>query len=127
MTAGLDAEAEEALRRGAVVWVALDGRPPRAVWHVWRDGAVLLVTGGDEQELPGADDARSAVVVVRGRGALAERVAELPTAVERLAPGTPDWDDAVTALVPERLNAADLDALPGRWAASSTVLRLRPA
>lgn len=126
MTPGLVPEVEEALRRGAVVWVALDGRPPRAVWHVWHDAAVLLVVGGDEQDLPGADDAQRAVVVVRGRGPLAGRVAELAATVERPAPGTPEWDDAVAALVPERLNADDLDALPARWTASSTVLRLRP-
>ena len=122
----MDPEVEEALRRSGVVWVALDGRPPRAVWHVWRDGAVHLVAGGGEQDVPGAADARTAVLTVRSR-TTGGRVADLPAAVERLAPGTADWDAAVTLLVPERLNADDVDALPQRWATGSVVLRLRTA
>ena len=124
---GLPPDVEDALRRADVVWVGLDGRPPRAVWHAWHDGALWLVTGGQEQELPGADDAASARVVVRARGALAGRAADLTAAVERVAPGDPRWDDAVSVLAPARLNAVDQAGLPERWAAGSTVLRLVPA
>ncbi|HWG94776.1 MAG TPA: hypothetical protein VNU66_11175 [Mycobacteriales bacterium] len=123
----MDAELEEALRRGGVVWVGLDGRAPRPVWHVWHDAAVHVVCGGGEQELPGAAGAAQAVVVARGRGSLAGRAGELAADVERLAPGTPAWDEVVPLLVAARLNAPDLDALPEQWARSSVVLRLRSA
>jgi hypothetical protein len=122
----VDAALEEALRRGGLVWVGLDGRPPRAVWHVWHDGAVHLVCGGGEQDLPGAAEAQEAVVVARGRGSLAARAGELTAEVERLEPGSPAWEAVLPLLVAERLNADDLDALPARWAQASTVLRLRP-
>jgi hypothetical protein len=122
----VDAELEEALRRGGVVWVGLDGRAPRPVWHVWHDGAVHVVCGGGEQDLPGAEDADRAVVVARGRGSLAGRAGEVAAAVERLPAGTPEWEQVVPLLVSGRLNAPDLDALPAQWAAGSTVLRLRP-
>jgi hypothetical protein len=123
---GLPPDVEDALRRSAVVWVGLDGRPPRAVWHVWHDGALWLVAGGGEQDLPGAGDATSAQVVVRARGALAGRLAELTADVEQVRPDDQGWEDTVGVLAAARLNGPDPAALPERWAAASTVLRLDP-
>ena len=122
----LSASVEDALRRAGVVWVALDGRPARAVWHVWHDGAVHVVAGGDEQDLPGAQDAVRGVVVVRDRGALSGRLPDVDVDVVRLRPGTPEWDAATPVLAARRLNATDAATLPERWARRSVVLRLQP-
>jgi hypothetical protein len=124
----MDASAvvDEATRRSNVVWVCLDGAPARAVWHVWHDGCAYLVTGGREQELPGAAAARQAVVVVRSRERRSGVVVEWTAEVEHVVPGTGDWDDVVPVLHAARLNAPDGDEQPARWARESTVLRLRP-
>jgi hypothetical protein len=122
----LPPDVEEALRRAAVVWVGLDGRPPRAVWHVWQDGAALVVAGGGEQELPGAAEASRARLVLRRRSGLAGRLATLEATARRLWPGEAEWDAAVAALAPQRLNAPDVERLPQRWARASVVLRLEP-
>jgi hypothetical protein len=127
MTSGLVPEVEEALRRGAVVWIGVDDEPPRPAWHLWHDDAVLVVTGPGEQALPGLAAADEARVVVRGPHALAGAVAELVCDVERLPPGTPEWQRVAPLLAEERLNAVDQAGLVGRWVADGVVvLRLRP-
>ena len=117
---------DEATRRSNVVWVSLDGAPARAVWHVWHDGCAHVVTGGLEQELPGAAAAQQAVVVVRSRERRSGVVVEWEASVERVEPGTPAWDEVVPVLHAARLNAPDGEDQPARWARESTVLRLRP-
>lgn len=117
---------EEALRRCRVVWVAVDQRPPRAVWQVWHDGAVHVVTGPGEQELPGFDGATSVSVAVPGSTALAGRAATLRCRVERLQPGSAGWEAVVPLLAARRLNGADPGELPARWSAGAAVLRLVP-
>lgn len=117
---------EEALRRCRVVWVRLGDRPPRDVWQVWHDGGVHVVTGPGEQDLPGADDAVTAVVTVPGPTPLAGQAAELRCSVERVEPGTPHWDAVVPLLAARRLNGPDPGELPARWAATAVVLRLVP-
>lgn len=47
--------AEEATKKSGLVWVRGSG-PARAVWHVWHEGAALLVGGG-----PGEQDRKSVV------------------------------------------------------------------
>jgi hypothetical protein len=118
---------EEATRRSSVVWVALDtGDGPRAVWHVWHAGAAYLVTGGLEQQLAGALTAARATVQVRSRERRSGLVVQWSAQVERVPPGTPEWDEVVPVLHAARLNAPDGEEQPQRWARESLVLRLRP-
>jgi len=118
--------ADEALRRCRVVWVQVGERAPRAVWQVWHDGAVHVVTGPGEQELPGADDGSTASVTVPGATALAGRAAQLRCRVELLHPASAEWEAVVPLLAARRLNGADPGDLPARWAAEAAVLRLVP-
>ena len=124
----LNRELATALKAAGVVWVALDGVPPRVVWHLWHDGFVWTVVGGAEQQLPGApaggDAAVPAEVVVRGpqRQGLPAFAVEV-SAVE---PGSALWDEVVPHLHATRLNAVDGEDQPDRWARASTVLRLQP-
>jgi len=122
----VDALVEEATRRSSVVWVALDDGPLRAVWHVWHDGCAYVVTGGLEQELPGAGTASRAHVVVRSRERRSGVVVAWVGDVEPVAPGSEEWDAVVPVLHAARLNAPDGEDQPRRWARESTVLRLRP-
>jgi hypothetical protein len=122
----LPAEVEDALRRSGVIWVGLDDGAPRAVWQLWHDGAVHLVAGGAEQELPRAGVATRGVVQVRGRTALSGLVATWEAVVERLEPRTAAWDAVTPLLAARRLNAEDAAGQPDRWAHASVVLRLTP-
>lgn len=117
---------EEATRRSAVVWVAVDRQPPRLVWHVWHDGRLWLVVGGLEQAVPGLLDARSAWVAVRSKEKQGDLLVEWEAAVHRVPVGSPEWDAAVPLLHAKRLNPPDGAAQPQRWARESVVLRLVP-
>lgn len=116
----------EACRRSPLVWVRAAGQPARPVWSVWHEGAVAVVVGGEEQPDPVPDDVREVEVVVRSKAA-GSRLLTFPARVEVLDPGDPVWAATVEALRAERLNAADPETLPQRWATGSRVLRLVPA
>ena len=125
--AGPDPLVEHATRRSGLVWVALDGDPvEHPVWHVWAGGALLLVTGGAEQPLPGARGAERAVVAVRSFDRQGDLLVRWTADVEHVAPGTPRWQEVVPALHESRLNAPDGERQPERWARESLVLRLVP-
>ena len=118
---------EEATRRSGLVWVRGDGGE-QPVWHVWHDGAALVVTGGLEQPFPrgqgpGGD---RVVVAVRSRARQGDRLVQWVADVVEVPPGGQAYDDAVRRLHAERLNAPDGEEQPRRWARESRVLRLQP-
>ena len=114
----------DATRKSGVVWVTLDGQPPRVVWHVWHQDALWLVCGGLEQALPGADGATTATVVVRN--SQNDRAATWTATVEPVLPGSPAWEVGVPGLHAARLNAPDGEDQPARWARESLVLTMTP-
>ncbi|MCF6467491.1 hypothetical protein FAF44_03555 [Nonomuraea sp. MG754425] len=112
---------EEGARKSGVLWLTLDR--PRLAWHAWHDGAVYLVSGGEEQPLPGLDALDRVRVTLRSKdnGArLVEFDAEVSVVDQALA------GEAVAVLAKERLNARDSEHLVERWARESTVWRLTP-
>ncbi|GAA3105767.1 hypothetical protein [Streptosporangium carneum] len=112
---------EEGAKKSGILWLSLDR--PRLAWHVWHDGAIWLVTGGGEQELPGLAEAGQVQVTLRSKDNGARLIAfEASVAVVDQA-GAPE---AVAALAKERLNAPDGAGLTERWAARSLVVRLTP-
>lgn len=121
------AATQEALRRSSVVWVGLDGAAPRAVRHLWHDGALHVVSGAGGQVLAGAATATRADVVVRAAGSLSGAVEEVACAVERVAPGTAEWDAVAPLLAAGRHNGPAPAELVERWARDAVLLRLRPA
>ena len=62
---------EEACKKSSLLWIAVPGLRDRAVWHVWQEhdgrGAVYLVTGGGEQNVPGLSDGQLVRVTVRSK------------------------------------------------------------
>ncbi|MFE9248058.1 hypothetical protein [Streptomyces sp. NPDC007088] len=117
---------EEATKKSGLVWVRGAG-PARALWHVWHEGAVLLVGDGPgEQPLPGLVAGERAEVTVRGKDKGA-RVVGWVADIEELAPDSPEWEAAVAELKGKRLNAPDAETMPRRWARECRVLRLVPA
>lgn len=117
---------EEAARKSGLVWVATEGRQPRPLWHVWHDGAAVVVGDGGEQPLHGLVDGGIATVTVRSKDK-GGRLVTWPARVVALTPGTEAWAAAVEPLRAGRLNAPDTATVDERWARESRVLRLEPA
>jgi hypothetical protein len=125
---------EEAMRKAAVVWLDVAGRPPYPVWCLWTGAgdsdpgageALYVVSGPQEQAAPGL--ARAATAVVAARGDHGGRIVRFTARVERVRPGGAEWAAVVPQLAAKRLNAPPVPELLDRWARTATVSRLRPA
>lgn len=130
--AATDALIEDAMKKSGLVWVRTRGERAQAVWHVWQDGAVYVLTGGIEQPAPGglasvdvADESARALVTARGKDTNG-RLVTFETAVATVQPGSEEWEAVVPALVAKRLNLPDHETAPQRWASECTLWRLRP-
>ena len=118
---------EEACRRSALVWLTVGGGRAHPAWHVWREGAASVVSGGAEQPLPDLDavDPGPVLVTVRSK----DKGGRLVSWVARATPvpsDSEDWAAAAAALHSARLNARDGEAQPRRWAQESRITRLEP-
>jgi hypothetical protein len=113
---------EEGARKSGLVWV--NGQ---AVWHVWLDGAVHVVTGGaTEQPAPrGLGGGEVVEVGVRSKDK-GGRLVTWHGRAEVVEAGTDAWAAAVAELRPKRLNAEDADAMGERWARECTLYRITP-
>jgi hypothetical protein len=117
---------DEAMKKAAIAWIAVEGEPARGLWCLPVDGALWVVSGPGEQQAPGLASASRALVTLRGdhRG----RIVTWPAAVERVDPASDQWAEVAPLLAAKRLNASgDLAAVVARWAAEGTVTRLTPA
>ena len=100
-----------------------------AVWHAWVEtdgvGALYVVSGGDEQPLPGIEQVDRVEVTMRSKengGRLLTWVAQ----ATEVTPADETWEPATTALVSGRLNLDDLSTAAQGWAQTSRVTRLVP-
>ena len=115
---------EESAKKSGLVWVST-AAGDRAVWHVWHDGAVVVVGEGAEQPLHGWADGDAVTVTVRSKDSWGRLVA-WPARVEESAPGSEAWTAAVEELKGKRLNSPDHETVAERWARESRVLRFVP-
>jgi hypothetical protein len=119
----------EAARKSAVCWVGY--RHPggvvadRLVWHVWHDGAVVVLAGDRGQELDGLAHAEEAEVTLRSKDTRA-RLVSWTAPVSVVEPGTDEWEAHAAALVAARLNLPDPAAAVERWRTGCSVVRLNP-
>jgi hypothetical protein len=117
-------------KKTGVCWIRYadpeTGRPrTHAVWHLWYDEALFVVSGGVEQPLPGIEDVERVEVVMRSKengGRLVTWVGE----VSVLGPEDDLWDPVTAGLVSGRLNLDDLDTAAAEWAEHSVVSRVAP-
>ncbi|MGI5167566.1 hypothetical protein ACQEU3_24770 [Spirillospora sp. CA-253888] len=119
---------EEAAKKSSLLWLDLPGLPqPRAAWHLWHDGAIYVLTGGEgEQPLPGLPEADRVRVILRSKDK-GGRLLDFTADVQRVEPGTPRWDDVAPLLAKDRLNARTHEGQLEGWAEHSYVVRLVPA
>jgi hypothetical protein len=113
-------------KKTGVCWLRYGGEArPRPAWHVWHDDALLLVSGGDEQHLPGIDRADRVEVTMRS----ADNGGRLLTwvgAVTTVPPDGAEWAAATAALAAARLSIRSLTETPEEWKTTSTVTRVVP-
>lgn len=117
---------EETCRKSAIVWL----RPLAAdhavvAWHAFIDGAVHVVGGGIEQQLPALAEGEELEVTVRSKDNGGRLLSFVATAT-LIRPEDDAWATVVPELHAKRLNPPDGEAQPQRWARESTVLRLEP-
>jgi hypothetical protein len=115
----------EVATKADLVWVAVPPQPAKALWHVWHDGAVAVVTGGREQPDPGLVDQGTVELILRSKDKIT-RVLTVPAIVHWLDPANEQWLAVAKALHPKRLNATHGEAQPTRWRTESSLWLLRP-
>ena len=121
--------ATESAKKSRVCWLTWSGAAqddrPRLVWHVWYDGALVVLSGDGDQRLPGLEDSSTAEVTMRSKDT-GGRVLTWTGAVEVVDPGSASWDQHAAALLGVRLNLPDPAAALERWRATCTVVRIAP-
>jgi hypothetical protein len=114
----------ELAKKTGVSWVRYAGRA-HAVWHVWHDDALCVVSGGDEQPLPDIEDGARVEVVLRSKDNGGRLITWAGSAFV-VPPGSERWGPVTDALVPGRLNTPDLATTADGWGDTSVVRRIVP-
>jgi hypothetical protein len=117
---------DEASKKAAVAWITVGDGPALALWCLYLDGVLFIVSGPGEQSAPGLADAATATVTLRGDHG--GRIVTWPARVTRLAPGSEQWDAVAPQVAAKRLNArGTASQVLERWAAGCVLSRLTPA
>jgi hypothetical protein len=114
----------ELARKTAVSWVRHEGRA-YAVWHVWHEGALCVVSGGTEQRFPDVGDGEPVEVVLRSKDDGGRLVTWVGT-TSVVRPEDEAWEPTTAALVTSRLNLPDVTKAAKGWAITSVVRRIVP-
>ncbi len=127
MTAWEQALVAEAARKGSIGWVDVGdpARAARALWLIWHDDAIVVVTGGGEQPDPGLTPDTEATLVLRSKETQS-RVVAVEVRVTELTNDSAAWSSAAEALHAKRLNSVDGETTIDRWRESSRIWRLSP-
>jgi hypothetical protein len=111
-------------RKTGVCWVR-HGEVTQPVWHVWVDGGLAVVSGGDEQPFPDVKDGDRVEVVMRSKDT-GGRLLTWVGHVTVVLPGDERWAATTAALVAARLNLPDTATAADQWAERSVVRRVVP-
>ena len=114
----------ELARKTAVCWLRYEGST-HAVWHVWSDGSLCLVSAGTEQPLPRLADGEGVEVLMRSKNTGGLLLTWAGT-VSVVRPEDEAWAPTTAALLAARLNLPDPATAAERWATDSQVLRITP-
>jgi hypothetical protein len=116
----------EAAAKSGLLWIRPDGQDRSwPAWHVWHDGAVLVVSGPGEQDLPPLEGPVELLLRSKDAGS---RLLRVPATARTLPEDDERWAAAAAALAASRLNATTSPAqLPERWRGRNPVTELRAA
>ncbi|WP_203914163.1 hypothetical protein [Rhizocola hellebori] len=117
---------EEASKKAAIAWIAVDGGLDYAVWCLPLETGLVVVTGPGEQDLPGLENATTVKVSLRGDHGGA--IVHYPAIVERVRPENELWEVITPQLASKRLNASGTsEDLIARWGRECAVYSINPA
>ncbi|WP_018351532.1 hypothetical protein [Longispora albida] len=116
----LDPLIEEAAKKAAVAWLA----PGGAVWCLWSEGSLYVISGPGEQPAPGLAEAHGVTVTLRGDHG--GRIITWQARAEAVRPGTEAWEAIAPQLAAKRLNLPSAEDTAGRWAETCVLTRLTP-
>jgi hypothetical protein len=127
--AGVFTEASEAaLKKSAVCWLTIPqadgGEIIRPAWYVQQGRSLYVLSGGDEQQLPGLSQAERVTVTVKSK----EVKATIGTteADVRLVTDDEEFEKIATLGLGTRLNLPDGDGAMQRWKDTCVLTELTP-
>ena len=119
---------DAALSKSTIAWVAVpqdDGTVvTKPVWYAYEEGRVYILTGPDEQEIPGlAGPSKHVKLIVRSKD-VQSKVGELEC-VTQVVPKDKEWERiARDLLLGRRLNLVDGEKAVDRWKSDSEIVML---
>lgn len=123
----LDA-AEVALKKGSICWLAIPQASgevvQRPAWYVQQGQQLFVLTGPEEQLLPGIEAAATVGVTVKSKDVKAA-IGTLKAAV-RVVEDEAEFERIATLGLGTRLNLRDGDAALQRWKDTCTIVELTP-
>lgn len=119
----------KALKKGTILWLSVpqpDGsQHEQAVWFVYADGKVYVVSGPTEQDVPHLADASEIQIIARSKD-VRSRVSRLPARVRVIPPDDPEFDRVSEMALPKRLNLTDPNEAIDRWKSTCALVELTP-
>jgi hypothetical protein len=116
---------EESAKKAAIAWIEVPGVPAYALWCLWVDDALYVVSGPGEQSAPELKTAAEATV--RMRGDHGGQIVAWRAEVNQLVPGGEQWREVAPQLAAKRLNApGTAEELALRWSHECAITQLRP-
>ena len=116
----------EAAAKSGLLWIRPAGQDRSwPAWHVWHEGAVVVVSGPGEQDLP---DLSGPVELLLRSKDTGQRLLRVPAVATVLPEDDERWEPAAHALAASRLNSTTSPArLPERWRGHNPITELRAA
>lgn len=119
----------KALKKGTILWLTVpqpDGsHHEQAVWFVYSDDKVYVVSGATEQDVPHLADVDEIQITARSKD-IRSRVSRLPADVRVIAPDDPQYDTIAEMALPKRLNILDPNQAIDRWKTTCALVELTP-
>ena len=119
---------ETALKKGAICWLRIpqpDGPAvTRPAWYVQQGQKLFVLTGPDEQQLPGIDRVPQVTLTVKSK-AVNATIGEL-TADVRVVDDADEFEQIASLGMGNRLNLKDGEAALERWKRTCTLVELTP-